>query len=348
MIRPLLLAALACIAMPAAADPAPDLPPSYVPHAKVSGTITIAGHGAYGKRADFIEALTGKWEDGFRRYQPGVTFKTDLKGTAAAMGGLYTGTADLALMGREIWAPEIAAFREVKGYAPTGIDVLTGSFATRNRGYAITIFVHKDNPVRAISLTQLDALYSQTRRRGGKAVATWGDLGATGAWATRPVHLYGLPIARGFAEYMQERVFLGGSRWNPAIREFADAPGTTGEADGGAAMVKAMADDPDAIGYAGALYSDPGVKLIAVSEGAKPAVFPTERHVMDRSYPLARIITIFLDKQPGKPADPKLTEFLRYVLSREGQQAVLSDGGGYLPILAPEAARQIAKLEKSR
>ncbi|MDB5737331.1 MAG: hypothetical protein JWO65_999 [Sphingomonas bacterium] len=323
----------------------PNLPPPYVPHGHVSGTITIAGHGAYGKRADFIETLTDKWEEGFHRYQPGVVFKTDLKGTAAAIGGLTTGTANLALMGREIWRPEIAAFQEVFGFPPTGIDVLTGSYATRNRGYAITIFVHNDNPVRAISLRQLDALYSLARRRDGKPIATWGDLGATGAWAKRPVHVYGLPIARGFADYMQDRVFLGSELWNPAVREFADQPGTTGEADGGAAMVKAMADDPDAIGWAGALYHDPAVKMIAVSDGAA-AVFPSPESVMDRSYPLTRIITMFLVKPPHRPADPAVTEFLRYVLSREGQATVLSDGGGYLPVLAPQAAEQLKTLEK--
>jgi phosphate transport system substrate-binding protein len=319
------------------------LPPPYRPHGQVKGVITIAGHGAYGKRADFIETLTDAWEGGFRRYQPGVTFRTDLKGTAAAIGGLTTGTANLALMGREIWKPEVSAFEEVYGFPPTGIDVLTGSYATRNRGYAITIFVNRANPIRSISLRQIDAAYSLAHRRGGKPVVTWGDLGLTGAWARRPVHLYGLPIARGFSEYMQDRVFLGSQLWNPSVREFADAPGSSGAADGGAAMVQAMAADPDAIGWAGALYSDPGVKMIAVSDG-KAAVFPSPQTVMDRSYPLARIITMFLVKPPHGPADPAVAEFLRYILSREGQQAVLSDGGGYLPVLAPQAARQLEKL----
>lgn len=321
----------------------PNLPTPYVPHGAVQGVITIAGHGAYGKRADFIETLTDKWEEGFRRYQPGVTFKTDLKGTAAAIGGLTTGTANLALMGREIWKPEVSAFREVYGFAPTGIDVLTGSYATRNRGYAITIFVNKANPIRSISLKQFDAAYSLAHRRGGKPIVTWGDLGLTGGWARRPVHLYGLSIARGFSEYMQDRVFLGSQLWNPSVREFADAPGTSGEADGGAAMVKAMATDPDAIGWAGALYTDPGVKMIAVSDGDAP-VFPSPQSVMDRTYPLVRIITMFLVKPPTGKADPAIAEFLRYILSREGQQTVLSDGGGYLPVLAPEAARQLEKL----
>lgn len=326
-----------------AAAAAPNLPPPYVPHGRVSGVITIAGHGAYGKRADFIETLTDKWEEGFRRFQPGVTFRTDLKGTAAAIGGLTTGTANLALMGREIWKPEISAFEEVFGYPPTGIDILTGSYATRNRGYAITIFVNKANPIRSISLRQLDAAYSLAHRRGGKPVATWGDLGLTGAWAKRPVHLYGLPIARGFSDYMQDRVFLGSQLWNPAMREFADAPGTSGEADGGAALVRAMAADPDALGWAGALYGDPGVKMIAVADRGAP-VLPTPETVMDRSYPLARIITMFLVKPPHGRAEPAVAEFLRYVLSREGQQTVLSDGGGYLPLLAPQAAQQIRKL----
>jgi phosphate transport system substrate-binding protein len=324
-----------------------DLPPPYQPSISVSGAIRIWGHGSYGQATDFVEGLTRAWEEGFRKHHPGIRFENDLRGTASAIGALYTGTGDLALMGREIWDPEVAAFKEVFGYGPTGVDVMTGSFDVRNKGYALVVFTHKDNPVNQLTLAQLDAAYGVARRRGGHPVTTWGDLGATGSWANKPVHLYGLPIARGFAEYFQDTVFLGSALWNPSLHEFADRPGTKGGAgDGGQMMLNAMASDPLALGYAGLVYRHPDVKPVALAREAKgPFVMPTRETVMNKSYPLTRVITVFFKRAPGTPADAKVTEFLRYILSREGQQAVSDHGGGYLPLLAPTVANELKKLE---
>ena len=130
-----------------------QLPAPYEPQQAVSGAIRIWGHGAYDKSQDFIETLVLAWEQGFRKLQPQVSFENHLNGTAAAIGALYTGAGDLALMGREIWPPESAAFQEVFGYPPTGVNVITGSFNVRNRGYAIVIFVHKDNPLTGLTHT---------------------------------------------------------------------------------------------------------------------------------------------------------------------------------------------------
>ncbi|MDB5906440.1 MAG: hypothetical protein JWP34_554 [Massilia sp.] len=338
---------LCAVANAVHAGPAP-LPEPYVPPAqKLSGTIRISGHGAYdSKNQDFIETLAKTWQAGFRKYHPDVKFETKLVGTAAAIGSLYTGVGDLALMGREIWPNEISAFKEVYGYAPTGLDVVTGSFDVRNRGYALVVFVHKDNPLGQLTLAQLDAAFEAGNRPGAKPVRTWGDLGAGGAWRDQPIHLYGLPIARGFAQFFEDAVFDGRRRWNPALREFPDQPGSKGGAtDGGQALVDAMAQDPLALGYAGLLYRNPDVKPLALSTHAgAPAVIPTRDSVTDHSYPLTRKITMFLNRAPGRPADPRLREFLRYILSREGQQAVVRDGGGYLPIIEPFATEELKKL----
>jgi phosphate transport system substrate-binding protein len=324
-----------------------DLPPPYVPSQQVSGTIRIWGHGAYARAQDFIEGLTRAWEDGFRRHQPQVRFENRLHGTASAIGALYTGTGDLALMGREIWPMEVAAFKEVFHYPPTGVDVVTGSFDVRNRGYAIVVFVHKDNPLSRLTLAQLDAIFSIDRRRGGLPVRTWGDLGIGGEWRDKPVHLFGLPIARGFADYMEQVVFLGGRKWNPDLREFADQPGSKGGAtDGGQQMLDALAKDPLAIGYAGLVYRHPDVKPVALAERESgPFVLPTKETVQNHSYPLTRMITMFFNRAPGKPVDPKLNQFLRYILSLEGQQAVIREGKGYLPMLAPFARKELEKLK---
>jgi phosphate transport system substrate-binding protein len=325
----------------------PELPPPYVPQGTVSGHIVVWGHGSYGNKKDFIEGLTRAWETGFSKYQPGVTFENRLYGTASAIGALYAGVGDLALMGREIWPNEIAGFEEVFHYPPSGVDVVTGSFDVRNRGYAVVLFVHKDNPLSKLTFRQLDALYSAERRRGGKPVRTWGDLGLGGAWRDQPVHLYGLPIARGFAEFLEDRVFLGSRKWNPALREFADQPGGTSLADdGGQRMLNALAQDRYGIGYAGLVYHHPDVKALALAEDdAGPFVMPSRDTVLDHTYPLRRMITIFLNHPPGRPVDPKLREFLRYVLSREGQESVEREGQGYLPMLAPFAAAELKKLE---
>jgi phosphate transport system substrate-binding protein len=342
------LAFIACAFAPGAIAAEPDLPPAYAPPAqKVAGRISIWGHGALAGRFDFIEALVKKWEDGFHRYHPDVVFENRLHGTASAIGALYTGKGDLALMGREIWPFEITAFQEVKGYEPLGIDVVTGSFKTRNRGYAIVVYVHKDNPIRGLSLKQLDAIFSVDRKRGGKPVRTWGDLGLTGEWADKPVHPYGFSIARGFADYLEQAVFLNGHRWNPEMREFADLPGSLGGAtDGGQRALDAMANDRYGVAFSGALYGNPDVRPVGIGlEGHGPFVAASEATVMDHSYPLTRIITLFLDRPPGQPVQPHIREFVRYILSHDGQQAVLQEGGGYLPILAPAAARELRKLE---
>lgn len=327
--------------------PNPDLPPAYEPRVEVAGSIRIWGHGSYGAHTDFVEGLTRAWQDGFRRHHPRVTFDNRLHGTASAIGALYTGTGDLAFLGREIWEPEIAAFREVRGYAPTGIEVLTGSFDVRNKGYALSVFVHRDNPLTHLTLAQLDAIFGVDRLRGHGPVRTWGDVGLAGEWRDRPVRLYGLPIARGFADYFQDAVFLGARKWNPSLREFADEPGSRGgETDGGHKMLQAMASDPQAIGYAGMLYRHPDVRPIALATepGAAP-VMPTLETVADHRYPLTRLITMFVDRPPNGAVDPKVAEFLRYILSREGQQAVLDHGQGYLPVPAAHAERQLRKLD---
>jgi phosphate transport system substrate-binding protein len=159
--------------------------------------------------------------------------------------------------------------------------------------------------------------------------------------------LYGLPIARGFAEFIEDRVFLGGRKWNPQLREFADQTGSKGGAtDGGQQVLDALARDRYGIGYAGLVYHHPDVKPVALAEADNgPFVAPTRDTVLNHSYPLTRTIKMYLKRVPGEPTDPKLREFLRYVLSREGQEAVEREGHGYLPILAPFAESELRKLD---
>jgi len=329
----LILAALTSVLL----LPAQSLP-EYTAGRKVSGTIRIWGHGAKGH--DYIETLVRNWEAGFQKYQPDVAFENKLAGTASAIGALYTGTGDLALLGREIWPSETMAFHEVRKYAPTEIEVVTGSFNVRNKDFALVVYVQRDNPLRQLSLAQAKAVF------GCGGARTWGDLGVRGERPNRPIHVYGFEISRGFGYYFQQAVFAGDFKWNPGLVEFADQKLENGKlVDAGKRVLDALAQDPDGIAYSSALYENPGVKPIALSKSeGGPYMLPGKETVQSRAYPLARVISMFLDRAPHAPVRQDIAEFLRYILSREGQQAVLLDGG-YLPLTLSVVQAERKKLE---
>lgn len=312
--------------------------PQYKPGSKVSGLIRIWGHGAAGH--DYIESLVKSWEAGFRHYQPDVQFENKLAGTASAIGALYTGTGDLALLGREIWPSEIQASREVWHYEPLGVEVTTGSYDVRNKDFALVVFVHKDNPLSKLTMSQVASIF------GCGSIRKWRDLGVQGEWANQPINVYGFEISRGFGYFFQQTVFRGGFKWNPALQEFADERKSDGKLlDAGRRITTALARDPFGIAYASMLYADAGVKSVALAVNDHgPYVPPTKQSVRERQYPLSRVIPMFLRREPGKPVDPKLKEFLLYILSREGQQPVQADGG-YLPLTNAIIQEQIRKLE---
>lgn len=321
---------------------------NYQPLQTVSGDVSIWGHGSLGGKTEFMESLIAEWDARFRQFHPQVSVQNCMFGTASAIGALYSGQGDLALMGREIWPSEVAAYEEVMGHKPTGISILTGSHAVRNKGYALTVFVHKDNPVERLTLAELDAIFGAEYRRGHNPVTTWGELGAGDAWRSEQVNLYGIDLSRGFARFFEEAVFLDGRIWNPRITEFADLPGSTGgKTDGGHMVLEAIAEDRFGIGYSGMLYSHPGVKPVAVAKNSgNPYVFQNEDTVRDRSYPLTRIITMFLRGRLPCPPSPATTEFMRFVLSADGQSAIETGAPGYLSLTPEIAARELTKLEE--
>ena len=324
----------ACLAQNAA-QRTPRLP-VYAAHQRVSGTIRIWGHGAAG--ADYIESLVRHWEDGFTKLQPGVHFDNELHGTASAMGSLWTGAGDLAIMGRQIWPAEIEAFRDVKGHPPLGVDIVTGSLNIRNKDFALTFVVNRENPLAHLSLAQVRDIFSVTPN----AVHTWGDLGLTGPWANRPVHLYGFEISRGFGYYLQQKAFEGSSIWNPELVELGDQPRKEGGLyDAGQRVVDAVANDPDGIGFSSALYHAENARVVALGKPGGPYIMPTKETVADHSYPLVQVITAVFDPR-GNDA-PVVREFLRYVVSEQGQQAVREDGGytALTPGLSREALKEL-------
>lgn len=304
--------------------------------------IRIWGHGALGH--DYIESLVIKWETGFRKTHPQIQFDNELHGTASAIGALYTGTGDIAIMGREIWPVEVEAFEDVRHHPPLRIDVVTGSLDIRNKDFALVLFVNRANPLAHLSLTQIAKLFGAEQ----KPPATWGELGLTGAWAARPIHLYGFEIHRGFGYYLEQRVMNGSAKWNPELVELGDVKKADGSLlDAGQRIVDAIGADPDAIGYSSLLYKNPDIRAVPIGPQNGPFLLATHETIANHSYALTRSITAYIDRAPGKPADPRIAAFLRYVLSPEGQQAVIEDGG-YTPLPPAVANAEAAKLDSPR
>jgi phosphate transport system substrate-binding protein len=315
--------------------------PDYHPGQQVSGIIRSRGN-------DQMAALMKRWEKGFGRYQPGIRFEDALKGTASGIYGLEMRTADLALMGRAMNPFEYYGTYERSWVFPVQIEVATGSFKTAHKSPALAIYVHQENPIARLTLEQLDGIFGAQRGGGWKALSwdegsaraasknirTWGQAGATGAWADKPIHVYGPPVqGAGAITFFQAKVMGGGDLWNEDLREYPDRK----------QMIADLSRDPYGIAYAALDYAIPGVRAIALSD-----VKLTRATVADRSYPLARpvyaVFTIDNEKSDLAGPEPKVREFLRYVLSKQGQEEVVRDGS-YLPLNPAMAAEQRKKLD---
>ncbi len=351
MRRLILTLALTGTAITSAGAQNQALLPKYKPEQKESGTIRSWGN-------DDMATVMKYWEAGLRRYQPEILFADTLKGTETAQAALYTDVADLALMGREILPLEWYPLFRRKHHFPLEIMVATGSYDVANKTFALTVFVNKSNPIAKLTLKQLDGIFGEQRSGGwdnriqwhselGRTtqenVRTWGQLGLTGEWKDKPIHVYGYPntiwapsgVAPGAAYFFRGKVFGGADLWNPDLLEF----------EKGDQITEALSGDQYGIAYTCMCYKTPLVKPIALGQGDRGSyVQPTRQSVASREYPLTRSVYIYIDRTPGEPVDPKVKEFLRYVLSREGQQAVAKDGG-YLPLTTEEVRKQLKKLD---
>jgi phosphate transport system substrate-binding protein len=329
---------------PDAATAFVDSLPAYEPREKVPGVIRLWGHGSF--KRPFVRRLVAFWTKGFNRFHPECQIEEHLYGTSSAIPALFLGVGDLALLGEEILTEAVDSFERVKHYPPFGIEVATGSVDVRNFDYAQMFFVHHDNPLAQLTVAQLDAIFGAEHRRGPANVRTWDQLALAGEWAGRPITPYGWRIDDSFGMYLESTLLAGSHRWNPALHEFAHVYRADGTIyDHGQQILDALANDRFGIAVSNVRYAGPLVKAIAVAPRADaPAVGVTAETLINRTYPFARVIPFFLDRPPGRPVDPKLREFLRYILSREGQQDIVHDGG-YLP-LSPEAiAAQLKRLE---
>jgi phosphate transport system substrate-binding protein len=320
--------------------------PHYKPEQMVSGTIRLWGHGA--PVLDFMGELVHAWEQEFRGFQPGVKFEYDMYGTASAMGALYTGKGDIAILGQEIYPFETEAFRQVKHYPPLEIEIATGSVDVRNFDFAIGVFVNNANPLSRMTLDQIDKVFAWHEGGADTNILTWGQLGLTGEWADKPIHLYGWHESDVFSTFVERTALHGSHKWRCGMKQYAHIHRNDGTIyDSGQQILDDLSKDPYGIGLSNVRYMKPGdaVRPLQLARtAAGPYYAATRDTLIRREYPLGRIIPAEIDRVPGQPVDPTVKEFLLYILSREGQEQIVRNGK-YLPMNPDAAARQREKLK---
>jgi phosphate transport system substrate-binding protein len=310
--------------------------PDYRPAQQVSGTIRTCGSP---QMADLLRL----YEDGFRKLQPQVQFQDDLKSTLTAVSGVSARHADIGLLGREIWPTEEQAFASVTGHAPRVTQVAMGSYDVPRATFALMVFVHRDNPLASLSLEQLARIFSvEASGDDQTAIRTWGDLGLTGPWATRPIHLYGFAEENDKSQIFRRLVFTHGERRRDDLRQISNAPGSRG-ADAGDLIIRAVSADLDGIGISNVHYATTQVRSVPLSMPSHPApIAPTRENVASGLYPLTRAV-FMVTRGGAEPADTPTLEFLRFVLSRQGREAVMQEGN-YLPLPQGIAAPELREL----
>lgn len=290
--------------------------------------------------ADVMDEITLGWIKLYRKAYPKLSVTMEAKSSGSGAPGLISGKADLAPVGREMLPAEMNAFVAKFGYAPTAIKVATGSVGSLGKTATSIILVDKDNPIQGLSLAQLDAIYSTTRKRGHADITTWGDLGLTGVWKDRPIHLYGLASPNGIEQFFKMVVLQGGA-YKTNI-QFTKGRGFT---HAFTVAAEDMATHPGGLTYALLANVTPNVKVVplSVNDGG-PYVMPTLENVYSHTYPLSRYVYIYINRPPGKPIPAKTKEFLKLVLSRQGQDVVAQEGV-YIPLTPQVAEQELKKLD---
>jgi phosphate transport system substrate-binding protein len=308
--------------------------PAYVPRRDIE----LSGH-FKGASSDVLAALTKQWIAAFQKYYPKVTL--DLPPPYAGSLGaleLIKGDLQFVMVSRELKPSDVSGFGGKFGYPPFSAPISGGTY--RHFGFldSIAFFVHPDNPLKQLTFEQIDAIYSSTHHRGGQPITTWGQLGLTGEWADKPIHAWGVKPWNGFEEFIRQRALSVGNKrgeWRPDLN-FTETVFP---------LSPAVADDRYAIAYSGQAYIDDNLKLLAlVPPGGGPAVAPGMKEVYEARYPLCRLVFFNTNKRPGQPLDPVLEEFLKFILSREGQQIIL-DQAIYVPLRSEQAAASRALLQ---
>lgn len=285
----------------AAIDPAL---PTYEKTSGVSGNLSSVG-------SDSLANLMTLWAEDYKKLYPNVNIQIQAAGSSTAPPALTEGTANLGPMSRPMKDNELQAFEEKYGYKPTAVPVAID---------ALAVFVHKDNPIKQLTIQQVDAIFSSTRLCGeAKDLKTWGDIGLTGEWAAKPIQLFGRNSVSGTYGYFKEEALCKG-----------DFKANVNEQPGSASVVQSISSTVNAIGYSGIGYRTASVRAVPLVNKQGEVEEANENNALSGKYPLARFFYVYVNKAPNKPLDPLEAEFLKLVLSKQGQEVVVKDG--YIPL----------------
>ena len=284
----------------------------------VSGNLSSVG-------SDTLANLMTLWAEEYKRVYPNVNIQIQAAGSSTAPPALTEGTSNLGPMSRKMKDKELQKFEEKFGYKPTEIRVALD---------ALAVYVNKDNPIKGMTIPQVDAVFSSTRKCGyDKDITTWGDLGLTGAWKDRKIQIYGRNSVSGTYGYFKKKGLCKG-----------DYKSAVNEQPGSASVVQSVTASLNGIGYSGIGYKTSGVKAVALTKkDGTPFVEATNENAIAGKYPLARFLYVYVNKHPNKPLPPLEREFIKMVLSKVGQEVVVKDG--YIPLPASVAAKELAKLQ---
>lgn len=311
--------AIAAVAMTVNIATANSLDPKLAAYEKssgVSGNLSSVG-------SDTLANLMTLWGEEFKRLYPNVNIQIQAAGSSTAPPALTEGTSNIGPMSRKMKDKEIEAFESRYGYKPTAVPVAID---------ALAVFVHKDNPLKGMTIEQVDAVFSSTRKCGAsKSIDTWGGAGMTGAWASRDVQLFGRNSVSGTYGYFKNQALCKG-----------DFKNTVNEQPGSAAVVQAVATSINGIGYSGIGYKTSSVRALPLSKRGGDYIEATPENALAGSYPLARFLYVYVNKAPNKALSPLEREFLKMVMSRQGQDVVVKDG--YIPLPAKVAAKTLKAL----
>ncbi|MDW3095864.1 MAG: phosphate ABC transporter substrate-binding protein PstS family protein [Gammaproteobacteria bacterium] len=283
----------------------------------VSGNLSSVG-------SDTLANLMTLWAEDYKRFYPNVNIQIQAAGSSTAPPGLTEGTSNLGPMSRKMKDKEIAAFEEKYGYKPTPVPVAID---------ALAVFAHKDNPIQGLSIKQVDAIFSSTRKCGAKdTVNTWGDLGLSGEWARKDIQLFGRNSVSGTYGYFKKKAQCKG-----------DFKSTVNEQPGSASVVQSITQSLNGIGYSGIGYITTGVRALPLAKGGSDKYIEASAETaISGDYPLARFLYVYINKHPNKALSPLEGEFVKMVLSKVGQKVVVKDG--YIPLPAKVAEKTLKSL----
>ena len=280
--------------------------PEYKKASGVSGNLSSVG-------SDTLANQMTLWAEEFRRIYPNVNIQVQAAGSSTAPPALTEGTSNLGPMSREMKDDELEAFEKKFGYKPTAIPVAVD---------ALAVFANKDNPIKGLSVQQVDAIFSSTRKCGyPNDITTWDGAGVK-AWKDKSIQLYGRNSVSGTYGYFKEHALCKG-----------DFKNNVNEQPGSASVVQSVSTSVNGIGYAGLGYVTSGIKAVALAKkGGTDYVAATPANALAGKYPLARFLYVYVNKKPNQSLPPLEKEFIKMVLSQAGQQVVIKDG--YIPLPA--------------